>query len=58
MPMLSFKNFEWSLAAHASDAVDAMFGAFCNVTPRHNSAVRLTAELTVVQDDSRCPPLC
>jgi hypothetical protein len=31
MPMLSFKNFEWSLAAHASDAVDAMFGAFRNL---------------------------
>jgi hypothetical protein len=31
MPMLSLKKFEWSLAAHASDAVDAMFGAFCDL---------------------------
>jgi hypothetical protein len=31
MPMLSLKKFEWFLAAHASDAVDAMFGALCDL---------------------------
>jgi hypothetical protein len=59
MPMLSLKNFAWSRAAHASDAVDAMFGAFRDLyNARHNSALRLAAgasRRSFRSDDSTTP---